>query len=790
MGSEPPPPPKSDPPTAKPEGSDRVDPSGGRTDPDGNPLADIPVGDPSFAIDPVLVAALPDPMPMSAGDAPLVASQPVEPAPAPPEAASAVRSGPAALPEAASPNEASKTGPAPAGKGPFASLSRAVTSASDGLSRAASFGLKFFLPYILAASGFGSALWFFRNPDRLPDAITNKLSKKEQYAILAYCLETLGALFAATLVGVVVLRLVQKRFSVLRTVRFGSAWGFLLLGSAFGATLAIPTVESSHPIFTLQIIGMCAACAGAAVYRGTFDPKPITVSPGGGGEAPRGKTGERLSKTAVVVLLLIGWAGYAIIFSRLSLLNHQGLVTRVTDLGIYDNIFWQSAHGHPLRCTFIKAEYHGSAHFDPILVLLSPLYLIYPRAETILVLQSVWLGSSIVPMYLLGRGAGLDRPTSIVLAFCFLLHPALHGANLYEFHSLTLANPVLLWLLHLLDRGRLRWYYPVLAVTLLIREDMSLLVSFVAISAMIRFDGPRRRAAAITLLVALVYFVAVKLLFMTSADVFSGGNEESYGFTYYYEHMTQSEAKGFAGFLLSFFTNPAFLAWHAFQEPKLQLMATMLLPVAFLPLLSRKGRFVLLYGAIFILLASRGPVFTVHFQYTAVVLPVVFALVPDGLARLRASPLLQNHGWSPTRFARAAVAATIVATLLVSVKFGGILDNSSFKGGFSRVVRKLSPEDEKNWDWVESMLAKIPPDAAVATTDRIGSHVSNRAGAYLYKLSVTKPYQYVFVDEREVKDPELKRFKEDQSCGALVEMGRRGSLALFKVAPRGPACTQ
>src|SRR5262249_60600206 len=47
--------------------------------------------------------------------------------------------------------------------------------------------------------------------------------------------------------------------------------------------------------------------------------------------------------------------------------------------------------------------YHGSAHFDPILVVLSPLYLLYPRAEMILVLQCLWVGGGVVPAYLIAQ---------------------------------------------------------------------------------------------------------------------------------------------------------------------------------------------------------------------------------------------------------------------------------------------------------------------------------------------------------------------------------------------------
>src|SRR5439155_12102520 len=122
-------------------------------------------------------------------------------------------------------------------------------------------------------------------------------------------------------------------------------------------------------------------------------------------------------------------------------------------LGFYDNIFYQSIHGHPLGCSFVKTGYHGSSHFDPILVLLSPLYLVWPRAELLLVLQSVWLGSGVVPVYLLARAQRASRAAAIALATMYAVYPALHGANAYEFHSLTLAVPLVLWLLFFLETG-------------------------------------------------------------------------------------------------------------------------------------------------------------------------------------------------------------------------------------------------------------------------------------------------------------------------------------------------
>src|SRR5690606_34018461 len=134
--------------------------------------------------------------------------------------------------------------------------------------------------------------------------------------------------------------------------------------------------------------------------------------------ALRDRHGRRLELAARVLApaaaIAIGVA-YGAFFSDLSVTNHHAMHTRTTDLGHYDNIFYQSIHGRPLGCTFIKGGNHISGHFDPLLVLLSPIYLIYQSAETILVLQSVWLASGVVPLFLMVRTVLQSRGAAVVL---------------------------------------------------------------------------------------------------------------------------------------------------------------------------------------------------------------------------------------------------------------------------------------------------------------------------------------------------------------------------------------
>src|SRR5205814_1213162 len=135
-------------------------------------------------------------------------------------------------------------------------------------------------------------------------------------------------------------------------------------------------------------------------------------------------------------------------------------------------VFRISSLGKPLGCTLCLGGTHASGHFDPILVLLSPLYFLYPYSETLLVLQTLWLASSVVPLYLLALRATGNPRIGVALAATFVAYPALHGVSLFDFHSLALIIPLFLWLAYCFETERWKAYSAVVALLLFCREDV------------------------------------------------------------------------------------------------------------------------------------------------------------------------------------------------------------------------------------------------------------------------------------------------------------------------------
>jgi uncharacterized membrane protein len=401
----------------------------------------------------------------------------------------------------------------------------------------------------------------------------------------------------------------------------------------------------------------------------------------------------------------------------------------------------------------------------------------------LLVLQSVWLAAGVVPLYLLSYRKLGRRLPAVAIAAMYALFPALHGANMYEFHSLTLLSPIVLTLLYFLETERYRAYFITLVPALLCREDASLLLCFVGAYGIYTRRPRMARAGWITISTSLVYFAIVKRFFMTSADIFMSG-KDSYSFAYYYEDLIPNH-NGIGGMLISLLTNPVFVVKTIVAEAKLVYLITLFLPVLFLPFVAKPGRVMLGYGLFFCTLATRGAVFSPHFQYSSVLIPILFSLTPEALRQIEDGRVADAIGLDGRRLARALVPAAFAASVLVSWKFGGILDNQAFKGGFVRVARSMSDKDKETFAWIRENAAKIPATASVGVTNRVGAQVSNRKTAYFYPEH--QDVDWLFIDEAEIKGADLEKHNKAVQAGTWTVVAKKDRLAFYKKNPVKPA---
>jgi uncharacterized membrane protein len=490
--------------------------------------------------------------------------------------------------------------------------------------------------------------------------------------------------------------------------------------------------------------------------------------------------GRGAALVAVVVLVALG-AFYSLHISAIAIDNHLSFNTGRIDLGWYVNMFRRSSIGDPLGCTLCGTGNHLAGHFDPILVILSPLYLIYPEAETVLVLQTLWLASGIVPIYLLSRHYTQRVLPGLVLAACYLAYPALHGVNLFDFHSLALVVPVAIWLVYLFELGHTKSYFATFALFLLIREDASLIAITIGLAILLTGRRHALKVAVPTILISAVYLFVVKAFIMVKPDLLnqSGGGK---GYGYYYAELLPKGASGVSGLVSTLLSDPTKVIEIGLRDEKVIYAIQILLPVLFLPLLASWGKMMLSYGFAFTLLATRPFVPSLHFHYSSLLVPFVFALTAQAISTKRLTELGERFSFDSRRMLRGLLVAMLVSTAILSTRFGGAVPNSNFRGGFRALKRNPSEEKIEKDRWLKNVCKRLPKDARVMTSSPLIPHLGRCRNLILQAKFRSADYVvWPSLDAREdVKGKMSKALRKDFKSGYLVELERAQNLSLYK----------
>ncbi len=316
------------------------------------------------------------------------------------------------------------------------------------------------------------------------------------------------------------------------------------------------------------------------------------------------------------------------VLSRILVLRVQNFNTPNFDFGLFVQMFhYMDKTGLPLttleRNTLLS---HFQVHFSPIFYLLLPFYKLWPRPETLQILQILVAASALIPAFLIVRELRLPRGWQTALCALLLLHPGLSGSSLYDLHENCFLAPLILWLLWAALRRK--WgAFSVFALLLLgVKEDAFIYLFSVGLWLLcggIQGAGAERRAGLFSMLAALVYFAAV------SAWLSRGGEGVM---LYRFENIQALPDWGLLGYALTAFSLPGWILEQLFMPDKLLYLLKMLLPFGLLPLFSRRLRhgFLLLPFVLINLLSNWIYQYDLNFQYhygTTVLLFFVSAVV-------------------------------------------------------------------------------------------------------------------------------------------------------------------
>jgi uncharacterized membrane protein len=401
-------------------------------------------------------------------------------------------------------------------------------------------------------------------------------------------------------------------------------------------------------------------------------------------------------------LLAAGIAAYAAGFAALSVLRHEAFLTGRFDLGNMVQAVWSTADGHPLRMTGLHGDQISrlGAHVDPILILFTPLWWIWPSPNMLLVAQAVAVALGALPVYWLARKHLGSPHAGLGFALAYLLYPATGWLTLNEFHPVALATPLLLFAFWFLDEDRLLPFAVFAILAAACKEEIALVVAGFGIW----YALARRRRLAGTAIAAAGGLWAAIAIAVVIPHYNAGAESDFYG--------RYSEVGGSAGGILkTTVTDPLRIAETAFSSRDLNFLLQLVAPLAGLCLLAPLVLVALLPELAINLLSATTTQTSIHFHYTAGMIPPLVIGAIFGAKRLLRWPV-------PT------ATIVVVAALAGSYWLGPIPGWRHVPGGsqFEATAGRVTDHDRV----AERALELIPDDAVVSATNTLGAHLSAR----------------------------------------------------------------
>ncbi len=305
------------------------------------------------------------------------------------------------------------------------------------------------------------------------------------------------------------------------------------------------------------------------------------------------------------------------------------------DYGIFNNIMYNiKTTGIPYStCERDTLLSHFSVHISPIFYVICPLWLIAPYAETLNILQQLFITLGVIPVVLIAFKKGLSNFHTFIISIIYLFNVVILSSGNYDFHENSLLIlPLLFFFYFSLEDGIKRYIgMPISMILVLsVKEDAFIYIFIFALYLLI---GEKKYIEGVIYMVLpLIYFYfAIRYL-----------NENGLGNMSYsrYGNLIFNREDSFIGIIKTLFITPAYAIKELFttrdlSSDKLMYILNIFIPLFFVPLLiKRPSRLILLLPLILNLLTEYGYQYNINFQYHYGIMAFMFYLTITNLEEL------------------------------------------------------------------------------------------------------------------------------------------------------------
>ncbi len=514
-----------------------------------------------------------------------------------------------------------------------------------------------------------------------------------------------------------------------------------------------------------------------------------------------------------LALLALVMIVYSLEMSHQALLRYDTFQATAFDLGNMDQVIWNTIHGRLFQFTNQAIDWYGppirlAIHFEPIILPLSLLYAFHADPRILLVFQTLTLVSGALPVYLLTRKIIPAWPLlAALMATAYLLSPALLGLNIFDFHPVAIATPLLLYALLALEHARYRWFVACCVLAACCKEDVPLAIAMLGLLVAWKYRQPR---LGLALFVGGILWSVIA--FKVIIPHFYPGLQAN-NFWYRYEELGSSPGQA----ILNLFIRPWIFFGLFFTVGRIWYLAGLVRSTGFLSLLAPEWLIPILPSLAVNLLSTDPLLYSGVYHYNATIIPFVMIAAIHGTRRLlerwqiwrgetsdtvAIAPTSDGSAsrpvWPP--LARKVATLPLFSGLLSATRRAVVaikprlvwLSRPSWRAEqwqrFNLRMKPLAgslstfrlqwvlfacitlmfglnfwiakPQLDPFWathdpgsreQHIEQLLAMIPPDASVSASDDLNPHLSERQLLAVFPsvcldASCNKTVQYVIVD--------------------------------------------
>lgn len=433
----------------------------------------------------------------------------------------------------------------------------------------------------------------------------------------------------------------------------------------------------------------------------------------------------------ISVLLLI-LSVYLSFFSLYGLSKHAAFQTTGYDLGIWDQKLWNILHGRPfVETTQREVEIGLGDHVDLIALLLVPIYALDPGSQTLIVLQVILVTLGAFPIYWLARDKFHSQFAGIIFAVVYLLFPALESGISFDFHGITIAAPILAYAIWALYRKHNKIFIISVLLAMACQEDVSLFTMIMGLYII----GARKdwRLGGLVFVGSLIWFWAANFLIKPAFSL-AGDN------IHFYRYAIFGNTPGQA--IITILSKPSFLLQQIFSGDKKFYWIRLTMPTAFMALLDPITLFMALPSILLNTMSSYPPTYQLDkFHSSTAIVPFVVIAGINGVNKLLRFGTAHLKHVSPRFLQTILLVMVFIVTLIYQTELG------------------YTPIGKRFFDWpsktehvikIETMLAMIPAQAAVAAQNNLVPHISNRQWIFILPKTnhLGKQAEYIAFDTR------------------------------------------